>query len=171
VELRKALLSGTWALVVALAGGLIMLHEGLVPFTHADPVGIPSICYGTTGADAAPGRVATPEECKALLDRDMQVALRAVERCIAVPLHAHELAALISFTYNIGGGALCSSTLARLANAGKPAVEWCAQMTRWVWATRLGVKVRLRGLERRRVAEHALCIGRLFGAGFERRAA
>lgn len=142
--------------VIALAAPLVAYYEGYVPQTYADPVGIPTICYGHTGPDVAPGRDASREECVALLQRDLGSAYGGVVRCIGVPLRSHEAAALTSFAFNVGSTALCDSTLARLANAGAASSTWCAQLDRWVYAH----GVRLEGLVKRRAAERALCEGR-----------
>ena len=147
------------ALVAALASPLVAYYEGMIPHTYADPVGIPTICYGHTGPDVTPGRVATPDECKALLEGDLAKALAGVDRCIVIDVTPNQAAALVSFAYNIGTGALCSSTLARLANARAPAAEWCAQMSRWTYGTILGIKIELPGLIKRRVSERAMCEG------------
>ena len=64
--------------------------------------------------------------------------------------------ALTSWTYNVGASAACSSTLARLANAG----DWrgaCNQLPRW---NRAGGVV-VRGLTNRREAEQSICLDAL----------
>ena len=58
---------------------------------------------------------------------------------------------LVSFTFNLGEGALSASTLRRLVNAGRLA-EAASQFERWVFA---GAR-KLPGLVRRRAAERAL---------------
>lgn len=153
-------LTGLAAAVVALAAPLVAHYEGVIPHTYADPAGIPTLCIGHTGPDVVPGRVAAPGECEKILQRDLGDAFTQVQRCIGVPLKPYEAAALTSFTFNVGGAALCSSTLARLANAGAPSSAWCAQLDRWVYVRRLGVTVELPGLVRRRAAERAMCEGR-----------
>jgi lysozyme len=145
--------TGFAAAVLALATPLVAYVEGYVPRTYADPIGIPTICYGHTGADVIDGRTATRDECEALLHGDLAIALSAVQRCVVVRLAPHEAAALVSFTYNVGGKALCQSTLARKANAGAKPSEWCAELDRWVYAS----GVRLAGLVKRRALERSLC--------------
>ena len=80
--------------------------------------------------------------------QDAQIAERAVLRLINVPLTDGQFDALVSFTYNLGGGALQRSTLRRKINREEHA-EVPEQFMRWVWAG--GRK--LRGLVRRRAAE------------------
>lgn len=140
------------ALVLALASAVGAYYEGMVPYTHADPVGIPTFCFGHTGSDVTPGRVAKPGECEALLQEDMAKAYGHVLRCITVPMNAGQAAALTSATFNAGPKIVCGSTLQRLANAG----DWpgaCAQLDRWVYAG----SIKLPGLIKRRASERALC--------------
>jgi len=139
---------------LALAAPVVMLFEGLVTSTYSDPIGIPTICYGHT-ATATPARTATEVECLELLDQDMQIALSGISKCVNSELKPHEWAALVSFSYNVGVGAACGSTMVRMINAGRSPAEWCPQLERWVYAG--GRK--LKGLERRRQAELALCLG------------
>jgi len=68
-----------------------------------------------------------------------------------VPLTDGQFDALVSFTYNLGSGALQRSTLRRVINR-KNHQNVPAQLMRWVWAG--GRK--LRGLVRRREAEARL---------------
>lgn len=61
----------------------------------------------------------------------------------------------MSFTFNVGGQALCNSTLAKRINAGQlPGA--CAELSKWVYSR--GIK--LPGLVKRREAERAICEGR-----------
>lgn len=144
----------TGAGLAALAA-FVGYHEGYIPHTYADPVGLPTICYGHTGPDVTPGRTATRAECDALLQGDLAKAYDAVQQCIRVPMADYQAAALTSATFNAGPKIVCSSTLGRLANAG----DWpaaCAQLSRWVYAG--GRK--LPGLVKRRAAERAMCEGK-----------
>lgn len=80
--------------------------------------------------------------------QDAVIAERAVLRLISVPLTDGQFDALVSFTYNLGGGALQRSTLRRKINREEHA-EVPEQFMRWVWAG--GRK--LKGLVRRRQEE------------------
>lgn len=141
--------------VLSVAAPLVMLFEGVERQTYMDPVGIPTICFGHT-ATAKPGMTASTAECKALLQDDMRVALSGVASCVHRELEPHQWAALTSWAFNVGSAAACRSTMVRQINAGAPAEVWCEQLPRWVYAG--GRK--LTGLERRRDAERALCLGR-----------
>lgn len=143
------------AAIITLATGLVAYYEGYIPRTYSDPIGIPTACYGHTGPEVTPGREFTKAECRALLEGDLAKAYQAVIRCVSVPLKAHEAAAFVSFTFNVGGGAFCRSTLVRRVNRGElPAA--CAELDKWVYAG----GIRLRGLVKRRAAERAMCEGR-----------
>lgn len=144
----------TGAALVSLAA-FVGYHEGYVPYTYADPVGIPTICYGHTGPDVLPGDTATKAECDDLLRGDLAKAYAQVQRCIRAPMTGYQAAALTSATFNIGPSVVCGSTLGRHANAGRWA-EACAQLSRWVYAR--GKK--LPGLVKRREAERAMCEGK-----------
>lgn len=88
------------------------------------------------------------EAATALLIKDVQSAERAVLRLIRVPLTDGQFDALVSFTFNLGSGALQRSTLRRKVNREEH-TQVPTQLMRWVWAG--GRK--LRGLVRRREAE------------------
>ena len=146
---------GGIAAILALAAGLVMHWEGYSPTAYADPVLINTICWGHTDASIRPGDKATKAECERLLTGDLAEAYASVRNCITVPLKPNEAAALVSFTFNVGGGTLCRSTLARMANKGVPASVWCYQLDRFVYAR--GIK--FNGLVKRRAAERSLCLG------------
>ena len=61
--------------------------------------------------------------------------------------------AMLSFTYNVGGGALCKSSVARKINAGDLR-GGCDALLLYNRAN----GVPLRGLTNRRVAERELCL-------------
>jgi lysozyme len=139
--------------VVAAASLFVASHEGYVPYVYADPVGIPTSCFGHVGPENTPGRKFTRAECDGLLEADLHIAGDAVRRCIRVPLTPGQDVALRSFVFNVGGPALCRSRLAQMANSGQAPFLWCAELDKWVYAK--GKK--LPGLVRRRSEERALC--------------
>ncbi|WP_232073314.1 glycoside hydrolase family protein [Variovorax sp. RA8] len=47
-----------------------------------------------------------------------------------IPLTDGQKVALLSFTFNVGRGKLCGSTLVQKANAGAQPLEWCAELKR-----------------------------------------
>jgi len=83
-----------------------------------------------------------------LLEKDVASAERAVLRFITVPLTDGQFDALVSFTFNLGAGALQRSTLRRKVNREEHD-DVPAEFMKWVWAG--GSK--LKGLVKRRKAE------------------
>ena len=86
-----------------------------------------------------------------LVDRDLPVYRLAVDRLCGTALTDGQLSALVSFAYNLGGGALRASTLRKKVLAGDHE-EAARQFGRWVFAG--GQK--LRGLVLRRADEAAI---------------
>ena len=80
-----------------------------------------------------------------------QPKVAAVNARVSVPLFQGQFDAVVSWTYNLGEGALKSSTMLKKINAARHD-EVPGQIKRW---NRAGGKV-LTGLERRREAEAAL---------------
>lgn len=134
--------------------GLIKDFEGLrlTPYLCAGRKW--TIGYGHTRTVRA-GMKITPAEAEQLLRDDLQIAARAVERLVTVPLTDNQFAALVSFVFNVGAANFEQSTLLRLLNRG-----WYeqvpAQLSRW---NKANGEV-LGGLARRRAAE-----ARLWGRG------
>jgi lysozyme len=91
------------------------------------------------------------EEGVELLRIDAQIAEAAVVRLIRVPLTDGQFDALVSFTFNLGAGALQRSTLRRRANRGEHEAA-AGEFKKWIWAA----GKRLPGLVTRRRAESAL---------------
>lgn len=129
---------------------LIQRFEGLELTAYLCPAGVWTIGYGHTG-DVKEGDRVTRAEATALLQKDLKRFERVVESSIDVSLTQEQFDALVSFTYNLGGGALRKSTLRRILNQGdyQGAAE---EFLRWVKA---GGKT-LKGLVRRRAAEREL---------------
>lgn len=139
---------------VGIAVSIVGAFEGLRTVAYLDPVGIPTICFGETKG-VKMGDRATRAECDGMLADSLHIANRQVSQCTRVPLSDSQRAALVSFTYNVGGGAYCSSTLARKLNAGQYGAV-CGELAKWKYAK----GVPLPGLARRRAAECDLFMGR-----------
>jgi lysozyme len=130
---------------------LIKDFEGFSPTIYLDAAGFPTIGYGhllRPGEAEMFRRGISLEAAVALLIKDVQAAERAVLRLISVPLSDGQFDALVSFTFNLGSGALQRSTLRRKVNREEHA-DVPAEFMKWVWAG--GRK--LNGLIRRRQAE------------------
>jgi lysozyme len=91
------------------------------------------------------------EAAERLLRQDVKPKAAAVNQSVRVPLFQGQYDSLVSWTFNLGEGALKSSTMLKKINAARHD-EVPGQMKRW---NRAGGKV-LKGLERRREAEAAL---------------
>lgn len=137
---------------------LIQQFEGRRLEAYKCPAGIWTIGYGHTSAAGAPevkpGMVITKQEANEILIRDLVKYENAVNRLVKVPLTQNQFDALVSFTFNVGEGALAKSTLLKKLNAGQySAVP--AELMKW---TKGGGK-ELPGLVRRRRAEAAMWRG------------
>ncbi|UUE38293.1 lysozyme [Pectobacterium aroidearum] len=148
---RIAKAAGGGALAIAIV--LIQWFEGVRYTPYYDVAGILTVCYGHTGSDIIKEKVYTQEECNDLLEKDTAPAAAAVDKAVKVPITDMRKAALISFTYNVGIGALNRSTMLRKLNAGD-ASEACDELRRW---DKAGGKV-WRGLTDRRAVERELCL-------------
>jgi lysozyme len=141
---------------LAISGAVLVgiaVHEGYVGHTYLDPVGIPTIGFGETQG-VKPGQTTTPTRALVqLLDSANSIA-KGMVSCIHVPLYQHEYDAYLSFSYNVGSGAFCRSTLVKKLNA-QDYEGACAELKKWVYA---GGKV-LPGLVTRREKEYKLCMG------------
>lgn len=130
---------------------LIKRFESFAPEIYLDAAGLPTIGYGHLlrpgEAEMFAGGI-SEDAAEELLIKDVGVAERAVLRLINVPLDDGQFDALVSFTFNLGSGALQRSTLRRKVNRQEDG-EVAAEFMKWVWAG--GRK--LRGLVRRRKAE------------------
>lgn len=108
----------------------IKTAEGLRLTAYLDGGGVWTIGYGHTGADVRGGLTIPLSEAERLLTRDLRVAEGHVNDAVKVKLTQNQFDALVSFVYNVGGGAFRSSTLLKLLNAGD--YEGAAnQLPRW----------------------------------------
>lgn len=108
----------------------IKTAEGLRLTAYLDGGGVWTIGYGHTGADVREGLTIPLSEAERLLTRDLRVAEGHVNDVVKVKLTQNQFDALVSFVYNVGGGAFRSSTLLKLLNAGD--YEGAAnQLLRW----------------------------------------
>jgi lysozyme len=136
----------------AAAYGVIKHFEGYSPIMYRDAAGYPTIGFGHL---IRPGeKIQEPllgDAAERLLQQDIAPKAAAVNARVAVPLLQGQFDAVVSWTYNLGEGALKSSTMLKKINAARHD-EVPGQMKRW---NKAGGKV-LKGLERRREAEAAL---------------
>lgn len=140
-----------------LALGLIRRFEGLSLTPYLCPAGVATIGYGCTHyEDGTPVTLKDRPITKQRAENMLLYVVRTIYFPITIKLCPNVdtpgvLAALVDFAFNLGPGRLRSSTLRKRVNQG----NWEAakiEIMKWVY---VGGK-RLRGLERRRIAEIAL---------------
>ena len=134
---------------------LIKRFEGCRLSAYKCPAGILTIGYGHTGSDVHPGMTITQNEADRLLKMDLVIHCNNVNNLVKVPLTQNQFDALVSFEFNVGYGALKTSTLLRLLN-NKDYKGASEQFGRWVWG---GGRI-LPGLVNRRKAEKELFISK-----------
>lgn len=117
---------------------------------YQDIRGIWTIGWGHTGPEVVEGLVWTQEQADNQAMLDTLRSANTVNRFVTYPINQSEFDGLVDFAYNVGCGALESSTLLRDLNAGD--VAGAAQQFE-VWDHAAGQVVA--GLLRRRLAEEA----------------
>ena len=132
---------------------LIAKWEGLRAEAYLCPAGVWTIGYGHTGPDVEKGMRISQSAALLLLEADIQPAASAVRSAARVKLNQNQFDALVSFVFNLGAGALGSSTLLGKLNRGD--FEGAAdEFPKWNKAGQ--PKKVLPGLVTRRAAERAL---------------
>lgn len=129
---------------------LIKSFEGFRALAYQDSVGVWTIGWGHTAGVTEHDRV-SEEMATDMLRDDLSWSEAAVTENVKVALNQNQFDALVSFTFNLGQGALAGSTLLRLLNDGDYAGA-AGQFGQWVNAG----GQELAGLVRRRAAEREL---------------
>ena len=143
-----------------IAAEVIKEFEGYSSEPYLCPANIPTIGYGNTmyangeRVTMDDSKIDKKEADKMLLDTIKSVE-KQVKNVVEVKLPAHKLAALISFTYNVGIGNFSKSTLLAWLNSNPNYSEIPSQFRRW---NKGGGRV-LKGLIRRRESEIELWEG------------
>jgi lysozyme len=150
--MNRIAVSGLVLSASALIG--LALHEGFRADAYQDSVNVTTIGFGTTEG-VKPGDTITVERALVRLGADVGKFESRLRECIGpVPMYQYEWDSVVSWAYNVGTGAACSSTLVRKLQAGDYTGA-CNELPRW---NKAGGKV-LRGLVKRREAERRLCLG------------
>jgi lysozyme len=132
---------------------LIQKFEGFRDDAYICPAGKPTIGFGTTqygeGRPVKIGDKVTYDQAVELLKADVVHFENCIRKLVKVPLTQNRFDALVSFTYNLGCGALERSTLLKKLNVNPddPAIRW--EFHKW---NKGGGHI-LEGLTRRRFAE------------------
>ncbi|RNF32964.1 lysozyme [Paracoccus methylarcula] len=158
---RAAATTGT-AAILAAAAAFVGPWEGERTEAYLDRIASPpvwTVCYGETRG-VKPGDRYSSAECSAMLMDALGEYRDRLVSCIPALQQQPEgvQVALVSWSYNVGIGAACGSTLARRANADR----WrdaCNELPRW---NKAGGRV-VQGLVNRRAAEQRLCLSAIGG--------
>ena len=128
---------------------LIRHFEGYSAYIYLDSAGLRTVGTGhLIRPSESFSEPITEQEAEELLKKDLWTAERAVLRLIRVPLEDNQFNALVSFTFNLGGGSLQRSALRSRINRFEYESVSC-EMKKWIFAA--GKKSK--GLLRRRIAE------------------
>lgn len=140
----------------ALVVGSVATYEGYSSAPYKDVAGVWTNGYGSTQG-VGPRSQTNPVRAVQRLAADVDAKARDIAACIgAVPLHQYEFDAYVSFAYNVGSGAFCSSTLLKRLKSTPPDYDGaCRELLRWVHAG----SERQPGLVARREAEYRQCMG------------
>lgn len=138
-----------------------------------DPVGIWTIGWGHAIVDPVTGKYVRDKanekrarelfpnfderQAEDLLVRDLAAYETSVRKLVKPKLNDDQVGALVSFAYNVGLGALSSSSALVQLNAGNIA-EAGNRLLLWNKGTINGVKVELKGLTYRRMSERDLLV-------------
>jgi len=143
------------ALTLSAAGLVgIALNEAYRDKAYVPVAGdVPTIGFGTTSG-VKMGDKTTPDRALVLLLNDATKFQKAVQRCAPVPMYQHEFDVWVTFTYNVGEKAFCTSTAAKKLNELDYAGA-CKELLRWNKVK--GVVVP--GLNNVRRREYAKCLG------------
>lgn len=136
---------------------LIKEFEGCKLEAYKCPAGVWTIGVGSTlyedGSKVQKGDyLESEDEAMDLLALTLGKYEQSVAKAVHVPLTQNEFDALVSFTYNVGGANLASSTLLKLLNSGESKSIVAKEFHKW---NKAGGK-ELAGLTRRRQAEARL---------------
>lgn len=138
---------------------LIKKDEAFRSKPYMDPVGIPTIGYGTTmypdgtKVKMTDAPITEHVAIQYLSCHINNIVIPTIKAKVRVDLEQNQIDALASFIYNVGSGNFGKSQLLRLINVyGKP-YDVEQQFLRWNKGTINGKKVVLNGLVKRRQSE------------------
>lgn len=149
---------------------LLKQWEGFELNVYKDSAGLPTIGVGhlITKSESSSGIIVisgvavryagglTEQQVLDLLSQDVKPAEQSVNNGVKVPLNQNQFDALVSFTFNVGGGAFAGSTLLKVLNQ-QQYTDVPSQLLRW---TKAGGKV-VQGLVNRREKEIKLWNGQI----------
>ena len=133
---------------------LIKKHEGYSSRPYLCPAKVPTIGYGNTYyPDGTKVTMQDQPLSKEMADLLLRVIVAKFEKCVndkvTTDVSQEQFDSLVSFTYNLGCGALKKSTLLKKVNANPCDPSILKEFLKW---NKAGGKV-LRGLTNRRIDE------------------
>ena len=131
----------------------IAVNEGYSDSAYNDSGKVATIGFGETKSVKL-GQKTTPVRALITLEKSVDEHAKGMAACINVPLYQYEYDAYIDFTYNVGVGAFCNSTLNKKLNA-EDYDGACSELLKW---NKVNGKV-LTGLTKRREKEYKTCKG------------
>lgn len=136
---------------------LIKSFEGLSLKPYKCSAGIATIGYGNTYYEnnvkvQMSDAVITKQRAEDLLKLNADRFAVKVSNIVHKPINQNQFNALVSFAYNVGSGALASSTLLKLVNINPNDAMIAKEFLRW---NKAGGKP-IQGLTNRRIKESAL---------------
>jgi len=150
---RRGLIAVVGAGAAAVLLAFTPVQEGRVLKTYRDIGGVLTYCDGAT-ENARAGKIYTPAECDAQLDRDLERHAAGIARCVPMDrMTDGQKVAFVDVAFNIGVSAFCGSSMARKATAGDM-VGACDALLLW---NRAGGR-EVAGLTKRRQRERELCL-------------
>lgn len=131
----------------------VMHLEGRRNVPYLDVVNVWTVCDGYAQKDVVRDKTYSDAECDDMTKTQLEAHGRAMLECVNVPISPNEYAAYTLFSYNVGSGAFCRSSLLRKLNQDDH-VGACNGLMEW---NKAGGKV-VRGLTIRREFERKLCL-------------
>jgi lysozyme len=149
------------AIVLSVIQPSIEKVEAVKLRAYRDIGGVLTVCAGHTGPDVVVNKVYTPAECDKLTKRDIEIASSGIlKHSPHLIWHPIQLAAVISFTYNVGLSNYAKSSVKSSFNAGNFQAG-CSAMLKYKYVN--GVVTQ--GIINRRNKEYALCTSTLTPQG------
>ncbi|TQK10264.1 lysozyme [Herbaspirillum sp. SJZ107] len=150
---RRGLIAAVGSCAAAALLAFTPVQEGRALKTYRDIGGVLTYCDGAT-ENAQDGKIYTPAECDAQLDRDLDRHAAGIAKCVPMDrLTDGQKVAFVDAAFNIGVPAFCGSSMARRTNAGDMAGA-CDALLLW---NKVGGR-EVAGLTKRRQRERELCL-------------
>ena len=115
---------------------IIKKFEGCKLASYKCQAGIWTIGYGSTyyenGNKVNSGDAISQQRAESLLEITVTKFWKEVKKVVKSPVNDNQFAALVSFAYNLGIGALKKSTLLKLVNANPNDPQIAHEFMKWV---------------------------------------